>query len=63
MKYRVCRTVDCDGQRYLTGALIEVSGHQADELLECGAIEPFNKPFSAKRVSVSVPLDKDHSNV
>lgn len=63
MKYRACKTVDCDGKRYLTGDPIEVSGDQAAELLECGAIEPLNKPFSAKSVSVSVALKQDNSNV
>lgn len=59
MKYRCTRPVQHDRRRYEPGALIEVYGKHADALLECGAIEPMNKPFAAKRVSVSLqPKEK-----
>lgn len=54
MKYRCMCLVEHDGRRYEAGAILQISGKQADELLKCGAIELFNKPFAAKRVTVSL---------
>lgn len=63
MKYKTCVNVHHNGDKYPPGSLIELSGKDADELLKCGAIEPLNKPFSAKSINVSVKLDTGGDNV
>lgn len=63
MKYRCTRTVEHDQVRYHPGDKIEISGKARDDLLEVGAIEPFNKPFAAKPVSVVLKPKEESANV
>jgi hypothetical protein len=54
MKYKTLVNVNHNNRKYGIGDLIELSDNEAAPLLECKAIEPQNKPYAARTVTVKV---------
>lgn len=48
MKYKALTNIHHDNTHYAPGDEMELSGAEAAQLLDMGAIEPLVKPFAAK---------------
>lgn len=48
MKYKALTTIQHNNTNYAPGDEIELSGAEAEQLLECKAIEQLVKPFAGK---------------
>jgi hypothetical protein len=63
MTYRVITPVHHDGTIYKPGEDIDVTGQEADALLQAKAIEPMHKPFARKgQISIPVNFESEAEN-
>lgn len=58
MIYKAISRINIDGKEVCPGDTLDVSGKQAEDLLEAGAIEPLHKPFGGYKPSIAAEATK-----